>query len=96
MEDFVSGYLDTVTRDPATAFAQLTPGFQEASGGLTAYEQFWGGVEKAKLLSIQANPDDLTVSYTVEYNRGHGDKRTDSTTLQLTYDGGQYLIADEF
>jgi hypothetical protein len=36
------------------------------------------------------------VSYSVEYNRGHGDKQTDSTTLQLTYDGGQYLIADEF
>jgi serine/threonine protein kinase len=96
MEDFISGYLDTVTRDPEAAFAQLTPAFQEASGGLAAYEQFWGGVEKAKLLSIQANPDDLTVSYSVEYNRGHGDKRTDSTTLQLTYDGDRYLISDEF
>ncbi|MCW2795299.1 MAG: protein kinase [Nocardioides sp.] len=96
MEDFVATYLSTVTKDPTAAFQLLTPQFQADSGGLSGYETFWDSVEKAKLDSIEADPDALTVHYSVEYDRGHGHKVTDDTNLRLTYDNGSYLIADEF
>jgi hypothetical protein len=96
MQDFITTYLDTVTKDPAAAFTMLTPAFQDASGGLARYEAFWDSVKKAKLLSVEADPEQSTITYTVEYDRGHGDRRTDETTLQLAYDGTSYKIADEF
>ena len=96
MEEFVETYLETVTKDPTEAFNLLTPTFQADSGGLAGYASFWDSVKKAKLLSIEADPDALTVGYDVEYDRGHGDKSSDRTSLRLEYDGGRYLIADEF
>jgi serine/threonine protein kinase len=96
MEDFITTYLETVTHDPAEAFTMLTPAFQDASGGLASYEAFWDSVKKAKLLSVEPDPARSTVTYTVEYDRGHGDKTTDETTLKLAYDGTTYQIADEF
>ncbi|MCW2765442.1 MAG: serine/threonine protein kinase [Nocardioides sp.] len=96
MEDFIGTYLSTVTADPRAAFEMLTPEFQVASGNLSGYEGFWETVKKAKLLSIEADPNALTVHYSVEYNRAGDGKSTDETTLQLTYNHGSYLIADEF
>lgn len=97
IQDFIRTYLETVTHDPGAAFEMLTPEFQSASGGLSGYESFWESVHQAKLLTIDADAEQLTVSYTVEYNRGgkDGGKSTDETTLQLAYDGGTYLIAGE-
>jgi hypothetical protein len=96
MKSFIETYLTTVTKDPAAAFALLTPEFQAQSGGLDGYQSFWDSVNKATLLSIDADPTALTVHYSVEYNRGREGKSSDETTLQLTYDDGTYLIADEF
>ena len=95
MEAFIEDYIDTVVRDPASAFQMLTPSFQEASGGLEGYEGFWGDVDKAKIDSISADPDALEVSYTYSYHRGPGKPTTDDVVLLLTYEDGTYLIDDE-
>jgi serine/threonine protein kinase len=95
MDDFIRNYLSTVTKDPEAAFALLTPEFQDASGGLSGYTGFWDSVRKAKLLSIDSNPDQLTVTYRVEYDRGREGKLVDTPTLRLTFNNGSYLIADE-
>jgi hypothetical protein len=96
MERFVSDYLATVVRDPVVAWTRLTPNFQTASGGYQRYIAWWGGLEKATLRSIEADPADLTVAYDVRYDwargEGKGKLRRDETTLELTFIDGQYLI----
>jgi serine/threonine protein kinase len=96
MERFVSDYLATVVRDPVVAWTRLTPNFQTASGGYQRYIAWWGGLEKATLRSIEADPVDLTVAYDVRYDwakgEGKGKLRKDETTLELTFIDGQYLI----
>ena len=95
MEQFIEDYLTTVTSDPESTFAMLTPAFQEQSGGLDRYAGFWSTIESAKVRSVSANPQDLTVSYTVDYTRTDGSQVTDDVTLQLVYEDGDYLIAGE-
>ena len=96
MEQFVSNYLATVVRDPVVAWTKLTSNFQSASGGYQRYIAWWGGLEKATVRSIVADPDDLTVEYDVRYDWAKGEGkhklRNDKTTLELTFSQGQYLI----
>ena len=44
MDAFITSYLATVTTDPRAAFEQLTPEFQEASGGYEGYIGWWSKV----------------------------------------------------
>ena len=95
MEGFVVTYLDTVVSDPESAFAMLTPGFQEASGGLGEYLEFWGQVTATNVKSMDANPGALTVRYLYTYDvEGEGSVE-DQVTLQLAFENGDYLIAGE-
>jgi serine/threonine protein kinase len=96
MEDFIGDYLAAVTRDPDAAFAMLTPGFQEASGGIEGYRGFWDTIRSARAVSFNnTDPDALTVGYTVDYVRKDGSRARDDVNLQLTYQDGGYLIAGE-
>jgi hypothetical protein len=96
MEGFIDDYLSTVTRDPDTAFAMLTPGFQEASGGIEGYRGFWNTIRSARPVSFNGtDPDALTVGYTVDYVRKDGSRTRDDVSLQLSYQDGNYLIAGE-
>ncbi|WP_148614875.1 serine/threonine-protein kinase [Nocardioides rubriscoriae] len=95
LEDFVAAYLDTASQDPPAGFAQLTPGFQAASGGLAGYTGFWGDVTNTRLLSIEADPGDLTVRYTYRYTKAGSGQTTDDVTLQLVRNGDRLLIDGE-
>jgi serine/threonine protein kinase len=96
MEQFINDYLATVARDPVVAWTRLTANFQSASGGYQRYIAWWGGLEKATVRSIEADPEDLTVEYDVHYEwakgEGKGKLKKDKTTLELTFNQGQYLI----
>jgi eukaryotic-like serine/threonine-protein kinase len=99
MEQFVGNYLSTAAADPATGYTMLTPAFQQESGGLEGYRSFWDTVESAELQSVQADPEALTVAYTVAYEMdssgpGSGES-TDDVNLTLTFDEGVYKIAGE-
>jgi serine/threonine protein kinase len=99
MEQFIDTYLTTAASDPATGYTMLTPAFQQESGGLAGYRSFWDTVESATLQSIQADPEALTVSYTVAYEMdssgpGSGES-TDNVNLTLAFDDGDYKIAAE-
>jgi eukaryotic-like serine/threonine-protein kinase len=99
MEQFIGDYLATAAADPATGYTMLTPAFQQASGGIEGYRSFWDTVESAELQSVQADPESLTVDYTVAYEMnssgpGSGES-TDDVFLTLTFDDGVYKIADE-
>ena len=95
MDEFVATYLATVTTDPEAAFDMLTPGFQEASGGYEDYIGYWGTVRSASLASIESNPSDRTVGYTVNYVMKTGRKVTQNIRLQLQRQDDQFLIAGE-
>lgn len=95
LEDFVSSYLSVASTDPAAGFQQLTPGFQAASGGIEGYTGFWGDVSDTRLISIKADPADLTVQYVYRYSKGGRGRTTDQVTLQLVREGDRLLIDGE-
>ena len=95
MNAFVTSYLATVTTDPEAAFAQLTPEFQQASGGYDGYLGWWSTVRSAEVVDIRSNPSDRTVGYTVRYVMKSGRTSTQQVRLQLQRQDDGYLIAGE-
>ncbi|MGY2702928.1 serine/threonine-protein kinase [Nocardioides sp. HB32] len=95
MENFVETYLATVTTDPKSAWAMLTPDFQAQSGGFGQYQKFWKDFQSADLLSADADPSTRRISYRVEYLHQDGSKTQDDVTLTLEGKDGDFLIAGE-
>jgi serine/threonine protein kinase len=97
METFIRDYLQLVVTDPEAAFERLTPGFQDDSGGLDGYLDFWGGVNKTEVDSVAADPQTMRVTYTyTRHEQGGGQPIPDTVTLQLEQDeDGGLLIAGE-
>ena len=95
MDAFITSYLATVTSNPRAAFEQLTPEFQDASGGFEGYMGWWGKVESASLAEVASDPSDLTVGYTVDYVMKSGDRNTQRIRLQLERLDDRLLIAGE-
>jgi eukaryotic-like serine/threonine-protein kinase len=96
MQAFVQDYLATVTSDPAAAWDRLTPRFQRSSGGFGGYRGYWSTIESAEPSGVTADPDAMTVTYDVAYERTDGTTATDSVTLELVPDGEDgFLIAGE-
>ena len=97
MEAFIRDYLALVVSDPESAFDRLTPAFQQESGGLDDYLEFWGNVSSTKVESVSADPDSLVVEYTyTRHEKGGGKPITDDVSLQLEEsDDGDLLIAGE-
>ncbi len=92
LEGFATDYLTAASNDPPTGFAQLTPSYQEESGGLSGYEGFWSNVGNLDVTSVQGDPDNLTVSYRYSYDYG-GERRAEDVTLDLQKSDGSYLIS---
>jgi hypothetical protein len=95
MERFVEDYLATVTTDPAAAWDDLTPAFQQASGGFGQYRGFWRTIQSADVVSSEADPGRRLLTYTVAYVRRDGSRATDDVTLRLEGTDGDYRIASE-
>jgi hypothetical protein len=95
MDAFITSYLSTVTSNPRAAFEQLTPEFQDASGGFEGYMGWWGKVQSASLADIASDPSDLTVGYTVDYVMKSGERSTQDVRLQLERLDDRLLIAGE-
>lgn len=95
MTTFIEDYLATVTADPQTTWTRLTPAFQDASGNFGQYQRFWRTIDSAQVVSAEADPDNGTVSYRVEYEHADGSTSTDDVTLRLEGTDGDYLIAGE-
>jgi len=92
---FIESYLETAPKDPEATFAQLTPQFQDQSGGLDGYSGFWDTIATATPSNIEPDADNLTVSYDVAYVRDDGGRSSEAVTLDLAFQGGKYLIAGE-
>jgi eukaryotic-like serine/threonine-protein kinase len=93
MESFIRDYVAALSSDVDAAWQMLTPKFQRESGGLATYRDFWDGVGRGRVLSIDADPDDLVVSYRVRFeNFGTGRR---PTVLDLVFEDGRYRIDGE-
>ncbi len=95
METFIGDYLAAASSDPTTSYEMLTPSFQRASGGPGGYTGFWDTIDAAELVDVSADPESLTVAYTVTYTRTDGSTATDDVSLGLVFRDGTYLIAEE-
>ena len=95
MDEFITSYLSTVTSNPRAAFQQLTPEFQDASGGFEGYMGWWGKVQSASPAEVASNPSDLTVGYTVDYVMKSGERTSQRIRLQLERLDDRLLIAGE-
>lgn len=95
MRSFIEQYLADAPNDPDSTFQRLTPGFQRASGGIDSYKGYWQTIKSATLTSFSADPDALTVDYTVDYVRQDQSRATGDVHLGLTYSDGTYRIASE-
>ncbi len=95
MEGFIGDYLTAAAADPSTSFPMLTRSFQRASGGFESYAGFWNTVDTAELVDVSADPESLTVTYTVAYTKTDGSAPTEEVRLGLVYRDGTYLIDQE-
>jgi hypothetical protein len=93
IETFIRDYVAAVASDPDRAYQMLTPKFQSESGGLDHYRQFWDKATNGRVLSISADPRNLTVSYQVRFD--NFDNGPGPTVLDLKFDNGRYLIDGE-
>ena len=93
MKSFIRDYVATTAEDPSRSWQMLTEKFQAESGGFEKYSNFWGPATNGRVLSIQADPDSLVVSYQVRFDNfanGPG-----PTVLDLAFEDGKYLIDGE-
>jgi serine/threonine protein kinase len=95
MSAFVEDYLATAPTNPARTWRRLTPAFQDASGGFGSYRGFWSGFESATPSDVRADPEAMTVSYSVRYEEKGGGTTTDKVTLELVENDGDFLISGE-
>jgi serine/threonine protein kinase len=93
MKSFIRDYVAAVSTDPARSWQMLTPKFQVESGGFEKYDAFWGPATNGRVLSVSANPDNLSVSYQVHFD--DFDNGPGPTVLDLTFEDGRYLIDGE-
>jgi hypothetical protein len=93
MESFIRDYVRTTGEDPSRSWTMLTPKFQRESGGFAKYQAFWDRATNGRVLSIQANPDDLSVSYQVRFD--DFDNGPGPTVLDLAFEDGTYKIDGE-
>ncbi|WP_459982300.1 serine/threonine-protein kinase [Nocardioides sp. AN3] len=95
MASFITDYLDTVTRDPRSAFTMLTPAFQRASGGWSQYHAWWAPIRSATVSDVRADPSSMTVRYHVAYDDPRHRLSSDDVELRLVYSDGHYRIDGE-
>ncbi len=90
---FIRDYVATVADDPDAAWQMLSPKFQVESGGIETYRRFWDAATNGRVVSISANPDNLSVSYQVRFD--NFDNGPGPTVLDLKFEDGRYLIDAE-
>ncbi len=96
MEAFIRTYLQAVADDPSESWESLTPTFQDASGGIEGYREFWDRVKRVDVSDVSADPEAMTVSYRVVYSPApKGGPKEDRPTLGLVFEDGEYKIASE-
>ncbi len=95
MRTFVQSYVATALADPASAWEQLTPRFQQdcCDGIEGNYAGYWTTIATATLRDIKPNPAADEVTYTITWDpEGERGPEDEVVTLGLVENGDGYLI----
>ena len=95
MEQFVEDYVALAVEDSRSSFEMLTPAFQVESNGMDGYRGFWQTVRDATVRNVEADPEEMTVEYTVDYVLKNRETDSDDVRLHLVHEDGRFLIAEE-
>lgn len=91
LANFARDYVATASGDPELGYTWLTPAYQQRS---PRYREVWSSIRDPRVLSVNADPQAMSVSYTYAYRLAGGGSRTEDITLFLVQDGPRLLIAD--
>jgi serine/threonine protein kinase len=93
MGSFVRTYIATALSDPATAWRELSPRFQAKIGSYGSYAGYWETIASATLRDVRADPQQMTVSYTITWDpKGPRGKEDERVVLDLVKQGSSFLI----
>ncbi|WP_330181840.1 protein kinase [Nocardia sp. NBC_01503] len=93
LANFVQEHYALLPRNPAAAWARLTPRYQGYIGGYDTYRSFWGTVDSVTIGNVAADPVALTVTYRLSFRYNNGTPITsEQRRAQLVRNGDTFLI----
>ncbi|MEU1205147.1 serine/threonine-protein kinase [Nocardia sp. NPDC005825] len=89
---FIQGYYGMLPGNVGGAWANLSPGYQSATGGYNAYAQFWSTIRSVSVGAITPQGDHRAV-VTLTYVDTYGKVSTENRWIQTDSSGGRMQIA---
>jgi serine/threonine protein kinase len=89
--DAISSYYALVPNDLSDAWAKLTASYQESSGGIDSYQQFWSTIAQVTATEVSMQ-DDGSVQATITYVYKDGKVVAERTSFGLVRDDAQLKI----
>jgi hypothetical protein len=89
--DAINSYYSLVPNDLSDAWAKLTASYQETSGGIGSYQQFWSTIAQVTATEVSMQ-DDGSVQATITYVYKDGKVVAERTSFGLVRDDGQLKI----
>ena len=89
---FVTSYFADVTKDRDRTWRLLTPAMQDAAGGRSGYEGFWGSIASVRTTQTRADAKGKEADVTLTYTRKDGTTSTEKHRLTFKTEHGGYLI----
>jgi hypothetical protein len=87
----ITSYYNLVPTDLSDAWARLTPSYQQTSGGIGTYQQFWNTIAEVTATDV-AQQNDGTVQATITYLYKNGQVVHERTIFGVVNDDGQLKI----
>jgi eukaryotic-like serine/threonine-protein kinase len=89
---FVASYFADVTKDRDRTWRLLTPAMQDAAGGRSGYDGFWGSIASVRTTQTRADAEGKEADVTLTYTREDGTTSTEKHRLTFKTKDGGYLI----
>jgi serine/threonine protein kinase len=87
----ITSYYNLVPNDLSDAWARLTPSYQQSSGGVGAYQQYWNTIAEVTATDVVLQ-NDGTVQATITYLYKNGQVVHERTIFGVVNDDGQLKI----
>ena len=88
----MASYFADVTKDRDRTWRLLTPAMQDAAGGRSGYDGFWGSIDSVRTSRTRADAKGKEADVTLTYTREDGTTSTEKHRLTFTTKDGGYLI----
>jgi hypothetical protein len=91
---FVRSYYAALPTDTRSAWAALSPGFQDKIGGYGNYQGFWSTISSVSV-GRTASPSGNAVDVTLTYTHDGGGTESEVRRLFLEKHGTSYLVTGD-